>query len=101
MRLGALTSEPAVIVTVEDEIGRVWGGNMDRVGETVDLFPPSAWPEKTIMRLDFDLNLNVEMPPGSYKIVVRLRRPDGSFLPVSISGAGTDYLILQRVEITP
>ena len=101
MRLGAPASEPAIIVTVEDEIGRVWGGNMDRVGETVDLFPPSAWPEKTIMRLDFDLNLNVEMPPGSYKIVVRLRRPDGSFLPVSISGAGTDYLILQRVEITP
>ncbi len=101
LRLGPVTGEPAIVVKVEDEEGLVWGGNMDRVGETADFFPVARWPENTLMRLDYDLNLNTDMPPGRYKIVLRLQTSEGAFLPVSLPGAGPDYVILQRVEITP
>jgi hypothetical protein len=101
LRSGAVTGDPAIVVKVEDEGGRVWGGNMDRAGETADFFPAAAWPENTLMRLDYDLNLNTDMPPGRYKIVLRLQTAGGAFLPVSLPGAGPDYVILQRVEIIP
>lgn len=100
-RMRPLTEEPALVLKVEDESGRVWGGNMDRVGEALDFLPLASWPEGTTVRLDFDLNLNAEMPPGRYKIVLRLSMADGSLLPVSTPGAGPNYAILQRIEITP
>jgi len=101
LRSGAVTGDPAIVVKVEDEGGLVWGGNMDRAGETADFFPVAGWSENTFMRLDYDLNLNTDMPPGRYKIVLRLQTSDGAFLPVSLPGAGPDYVILQRVDIIP
>lgn len=77
-------------LTLEDEAGNVWGGALPRSGVSVQ-----AGPDE-IVRLDYDINLNPETPPGTYKVVLRVRAPDGS---VSRTGSGEDYLILSTVRI--
>ena len=49
-----------------------------------------------LVRLGYDSNLNPDMPPGVYKVVLRLARTDG-FVPRADTGA--DWLILDTVEI--
>ena len=78
-------------VTLEDEHGAVWGVPLARV------VPPGyafATPEA---RLDYDLNLNPETPPGEYKVVVRAMGADGPFRLVN---SEETWLIAGRVRIT-
>lgn len=78
-------------LTLEDDPGNVWGGTLAHDGGA----PLPAAPDQ-IVRLDFDLNLNPETPPGRYKIVLRAAGPDG---PIPRADTGEDYLILDWVEI--
>ncbi len=80
------------VLTVEDEPGNVWGGQLPAVGQ--------PWPEagEQVQRLDYDINLNPEMPAGLYKVVLRQQGPSG---PVLRRDTGQDWLILGAIEITP
>jgi len=79
-------------LSLEDDPGNVWGQNLQRSGQ-----PTQAGPGE-IARLDYDINLNPEMPPGDYKVVLRLSGPQGH---IPRADTGETYVILGRVEIIP
>jgi hypothetical protein len=66
----------------------VWGVNLERPNDALQLFPPSRWPASLIIRHDLDLNLNPATPPGLYDLVV------------GVNGEETQH-ILGQVEIQP
>lgn len=78
------------VLSVEDELGNVWGGSLQRSGPKVQAEPDQ------IVRLDYDINLNPETPPGVYKVVLRVAGPQGY---VARADNGDDYLILTIVDI--
>jgi mannosyltransferase len=79
-------------LSLEDDPGNVWGQSLARSGHSVP-----AGPDE-IVRLDYDVNLNPEMPPGMYKLVLRVAGPQGH---VPRADNGDTYLILDLVEILP
>jgi mannosyltransferase len=79
-------------LSLEDDPGRVWGYNLQR-GRA---FVQAELDE--IARLDYDINLNPETPPGVYKVVLRVAGPQG-YLPRADNGES--YLVLEGVEVTP
>jgi hypothetical protein len=77
-------------LTIEDQPGNVWGGQLPPQGQ-----PVAAGPGE-VVRLDYDINLNPDMPLGVYKVVLRQVGPDGN---VPRADTGADWLILDTVEI--
>ena len=73
-------------LTIEDDGGNVWGGQLPRTGVPLPTTP------NTIIRHDYDLNLNPDMPPGIYKVVLR----QAGNIP---HNGGVDWYILDTVEI--
>jgi hypothetical protein len=87
-------------VQAEGDDGAMYGGPLRRGTETTAFFPPSTWEPGQVWRVDADLNLNPDMPPGDYKIVVRAAGPDGAAWPLDGAPDGRDWLILDRVDVT-
>ncbi|MCB0154135.1 MAG: hypothetical protein KDF65_05005, partial [Anaerolineae bacterium] len=52
----------------------VWGVNLERAGDALQLYPPAQWPvdptEPRLIRHDLDINLNPATPPGVYDLVM-------------------------------
>lgn len=80
------------VLSLEDDPGNVWGSNLQRGG------PPVPAKPDEIVRLDYDINLNPETPPGAYKVVLRVAGPQGY---VPRADNSDTYLILGSVRITP
>ena len=79
-------------LTLEDGPGNVWGEPLPAQG-----LPVTGAPGQ-VVRLDYDLNLNPELPPGMYKVVLRVAGPTG---PRARADNGESWLILEQVEILP
>jgi hypothetical protein len=93
-----LQQDIRVSVTLEDEVGNVWGGDLPRDRDLWAFYPPLKWQPGEVIRQDFDVNTNPILRPGEYKIVVRVYA-DGSETPL-IAEHGADWVIVQRVELT-
>ena len=91
-----LTSDVRISLLLEDETGGVWGGQIDRNADVRAFYPPVEWIPGEIVRWDFDLNTNPEIPPGEYKVVLRVVETD-SDAALTLSD-GRDWLILDRVR---
>ncbi len=87
-----------IAVTLEDEAGNVWGGNLPRPNDLNAFYPPQQWQPGEVVRQDFDVNTNPQLSPGTYKVVLRVY-PPGSEAAL-VSSAGDDWLILERVTLT-
>jgi hypothetical protein len=85
---------------VEGDTGAMFGGPLQRGTGTTAFFPPATWEPGQVWRVDYDLNLNPDTPPGTYKIVLRVTGPDGSTWPLDGASDGRDWLILDRVDVT-
>lgn len=82
-------------VTIEDDQGAVWGGVLTRENDLRRFHPPMAWLPEEIVRWDFDIVVNPQIPPGVYKLVVRVI--DGQTkAPITHEG-GQEWFILQQV----
>jgi hypothetical protein len=91
-----LNSGVHISLLLEDEPGNVWGGAISRENGVQMFHPPSDWQTTQIVRWDVDINANAEIPPGGYKLVLRLRQPS---LDAALShDGGNDWLILDRVS---
>ncbi|MFC1959203.1 glycosyltransferase family 39 protein [Chloroflexota bacterium] len=90
------------ILTVENEYGQVYGGMLTTENDLFTRHPTTTWEPGQIWRSDFTLNLNPDMPPGQYKVVVRvLDSVSGSPLLVDKADLGVDWVIVDRVQIMP
>ena len=77
----------------------VWGGSLERPTQVTRFYPSSQWVVGEIVRDEQDVNLNPATPPGTYRLAVRVLRPDGTFLSLS---DGLDYLLLPgEIAIIP
>lgn len=52
--------------------GGVWGQMLPRPNGALERFPTSGWRSGEFMRVELDVNLNPETPPGRYEAVVGL-----------------------------
>jgi mannosyltransferase len=84
-------------LSLEDDVGNIWGQSLQRVYLRQLGLPVPARPDE-IVRLDYDINLNPETPPGTYKVVLRVAGAQG-YDPRA--DTGDSYLILDLVEIMP
>jgi hypothetical protein len=90
-----LSADIDVSVSLEDEQGNVWGGDLPRARDVRAFYPPMQWQPGEIVRWDFDVNTNPDVFPGRYKVVLRVRERDtGSSLE---QASGEDWVILDRV----
>jgi mannosyltransferase len=78
-----LTAEAVPFVRLVDDAGQVWGASLDRSNDAFDFYPPARWQPDQIVRADFDVNLNPLTPPGAYTLVLGLRDPSGSQIPLT------------------
>jgi hypothetical protein len=85
-------------LTIEDEQGNVWGGQLERDNGLLAFYPPPSWQPGEIVRWDLDVNVNPAITPGAYKLVVRVQDATGASL--SHSGNAT-WTILERVSFAP
>jgi hypothetical protein len=77
----------------------IWGGSLDRPTQVARFYPSSRWTVGEIVRDEVDVNLNPATPPGTYRLAVRVARPDGAFLSLP---DGLDYLLLPgEIAIIP
>jgi hypothetical protein len=92
-----LRTDVRVSVSLEDEWGNVWGGELPREKDLRAFYPPLRWKPAEVVRWDFDVNTNPQMPPGDYKVVVRVHENESG---VALTHAGgKDWLILDRVRL--
>ena len=85
------------VITLEDDHGAVWGGNLSRENDLRRFYPPTAWQPGEVIRWDFDVVVNPEISPGVYKLVVRLL--DGQTMTPIIHEGGHDWFILQQITL--
>ncbi len=88
-------------VTLESQAGQVYGGVLARDDDLFVRHPSRTWQPGQVWRYDADLNLNPEIPPGDYKIVLRMMNGAGETLPVDEPNSGIDWAIVTQVQITP
>lgn len=92
-----LSADIRVSILLEDEQGNVWGGELPREKDLRAFYPPLHWQPAEIIRWDFDVNANPQIPPGDYKVVVRVYETESG---VALAHAdGKDWLILDRVRL--
>jgi len=92
-----LSADIRISILLEDEQGNVWGGELPRQKDLRAFYPPMQWKPEEIVRWDFDLNANPKIPPGGYKVVVRVYRTDSG---VALQDTdGKDWLILDRIRM--
>jgi 4-amino-4-deoxy-L-arabinose transferase-like glycosyltransferase len=92
-----LSGDIRVAVTLEDEAGNVWGGDLPRGSDLRAFYPPLRWQRGEVIRQDFDVNTNPALAPGNYKVVLRVYSA-GSDAPV-LTETGEDWFILGRVTL--
>lgn len=92
-----LPGDVLISVRLEDERGNAWGVELPRQDDLRAFYPPLQWQDGEIVRWDLDINVNAQVLPGEYKVVVRVFEA-GSAEPLTHSG-GTNWLILQRVRL--
>jgi 4-amino-4-deoxy-L-arabinose transferase-like glycosyltransferase len=93
-----LIEDNRVAVTLEDEGGNVWGGELPRSNDLRAFYPPLRWQPGEVIRQDVDVNTNPSLTPGAYKVVLRVFTvADGTAL---LTPAGEDWLILDSVALT-
>jgi 4-amino-4-deoxy-L-arabinose transferase-like glycosyltransferase len=87
-------------VTLEDEVGAVWGSDLPRADDLRAFYPPLQWRPGEVIRQDFTVNTNPEIAPGEYKVVLRVY--DAAGIPLLLdAAAGQDWLILDEVILHP
>jgi hypothetical protein len=84
-----------ISVSLEDERGNVWGGELPREKDVRAFYAPPRWRPGEVVRWDFDVNTNPQVSPGTYKVVVRVYDREGE-VPLE-RASGEDWLILDRV----
>lgn len=57
-------------VRLTDGLGQTWGLPLERPNATVRRYPVAAWQVDTLYELYFDVNLNPEIPAGTYLLEV-------------------------------
>lgn len=87
------------LVRIEGQDGGVYGEAVERENDVLHRHPPETWQAGEVWRTDFDINLNPAMPPGEYKIALRVAGPDGALLPLDGAG-GQDWHIVDWVTVT-
>lgn len=84
-------------VMLEDEQGNVWGGIIERENDLRRFYPPQSWQPGEIVRWDFDIVVNPEIPAGVYKLVVRVNDAQTG---TSLTHEGNEnWLILKQIEM--
>ncbi len=58
--------------------GGIWGESLERDGDVFTFAPPSTWQEDEFIRVEWDVNLNPQTPPGAYQVVLSVRGEDGT-----------------------
>ncbi len=86
-----------ISISLEDEQGRVWGGGLPRAKDLRAFHPPLSWEPGEIVRWDFDVNANPQIPAGTYKVVVRVEPREGEG--ALKHAGGEDWVILDRVRL--
>ena len=84
-------------LTLEDDFGAVWGGNLTRDNDLRRFHPPLAWQPGAVVRWDFDVVVNPEVAPGVYKLVVRLLDGD-TMTPIPHDGT-QDWFIVALIAL--
>jgi hypothetical protein len=92
-----LSADIDVSISLEDEQGHVWGGELSRQRDVRAFHPPLQWRPGEVVRWDFDVNTNPQVRPGSYKVVVRVQE-EGSAKSLKQAN-GADWVILDRVSL--
>jgi hypothetical protein len=75
--LAPLPVDYQAVVQLVDSQGQVWGASLERPDSTLDVFPMTQWPVDEVVRDDYDVNLNPQVPAGKYQVMVQLREPEG------------------------
>lgn len=58
-------------------------------------YPPEEWQPREGVRWDFDANANPQVPPGGYKVVLRVY--EGAEGQALDQVGGEDWMIIERV----
>jgi len=91
----------SVLARMTDELGQVWGAQLDRDNDALHMYPPTRWQSGEIVRTDHDINLNPVTPPGRYQIEIGVVQPGSEQRwPAEGPGATSDRVVLTGMEIT-
>lgn len=83
--LAPLADDDQAVVQLVDDQGQVWGASLERPDSTLSFYPMTRWQVGEVVRDDYDVNLNPEVPAGEYRINVQLRQPDGTMRKPAVS----------------
>jgi len=84
-----------IAISLEDEQGNVWGGELPRTNDLRAFYAPRQWQPGEIVRWDFDVNTNAHIPTDKYKVVVRVFQGEsGGALR---HAGGEDWVVLDRI----
>jgi hypothetical protein len=87
-------------VRLTDSIGQVYGGAIQRDNDLLVTHPVSSWMPEQIIRVAYDLNLNLDTPPGTYNIEVMVLDPaTNQPLPASGANAGQNWVIAGQFSV--
>ncbi len=86
-------------LTLEDQAGNVWGGDLPRPNDLRAFYPPPQWQPGEVIRQDVDVNINPMVPPGEYKLVLRVYGV-GREEPL-LTETGEDWFILSPITLKP
>jgi mannosyltransferase len=94
-----LEQDYTATVHLNDDLGQVWGAQLDRPGGAMRFYPPTRWEPGQVIRDDYDVNLNPATPPGGYRLTTGLLSAAGEQVPAVVDGAAADRVMLGRVDI--
>lgn len=83
--LAPLPVDYQAVVQLVDSQGQVWGASLERPDSTLDFFPMTRWSADEVVRDDYDVNLNPQVPAGDYQVMVQLRDPEGVTVAPAVS----------------
>jgi mannosyltransferase len=94
---GTVKDDFTAYAWVTDDLGQVWGDSeaLGRPTEAMRFYPSSRWQPGEIIRQDLDVNINPEIKPGTYHLVVGLKDASGKRISLA---EGQEQVFISNVE---
>ena len=72
-----VSEAPPLFALVQADDGQIWGRSLERAGDVLSVYPPTAWQPNEFVRVELDLNLNPLAHPGAYNVKVEAEGQPG------------------------
>ena len=76
-KLEEVSEAPPLFALVQAGDGQIWGRSLERAGDVLSVYPPTAWQPNEFVRVELDVNLNPLAQPGAYNVKIEAEGQPG------------------------